>query len=213
MKIVEIKQEVSPESFDHKFTPPSGVPLRNFGDPSIPEEPSTSSSFIKSEDVKVEIKEEVMESSFTEDQDPEPGRSDQRLVSALKGAGDYKYGYEDIITGTFQEKLDECLSKGVTISMENEDINALNESIYENYQSKINTPEYKKFKKFRKILPTYKKSEELLKVFNENQVVVVSGETGCGKSTQVLILFICISYESPLDKSVEITLAFRVIPN
>ena len=38
---------------------------------------------------------------------------------------------------------------------------------------------------FRKKLPAYKQRRELIEMVNKNQVVVVSGETGCGKTTQV----------------------------
>ena len=38
---------------------------------------------------------------------------------------------------------------------------------------------------FREKLPAYSKREELLRQIEENQVLVISGETGCGKTTQV----------------------------
>lgn len=38
----------------------------------------------------------------------------------------------------------------------------------------------------RKLLPVYEVREELLQVIRENQVVVIVGETGSGKTTQVL---------------------------
>ncbi|CAN9511472.1 unnamed protein product [Ophioblennius macclurei] len=39
--------------------------------------------------------------------------------------------------------------------------------------------------KFREKLPSYAKQEELVETINSNRVLVVSGETGCGKTTQV----------------------------
>ncbi|GER32891.1 RNA helicase family protein [Striga asiatica] len=39
--------------------------------------------------------------------------------------------------------------------------------------------------KFRRSLPAYKERETLLNAISQNQVVVVSGETGCGKTTQL----------------------------
>ena len=38
---------------------------------------------------------------------------------------------------------------------------------------------------FRQKLPSWQKQEEILKIVHENQVAVISGETGCGKTTQV----------------------------
>ncbi|KAJ7970316.1 putative ATP-dependent RNA helicase [Quillaja saponaria] len=47
------------------------------------------------------------------------------------------------------------------------------------------SPEGKKMLEFRKNLPAYKEKDALLRAISENQVVVVSGETGCGKTTQL----------------------------
>lgn len=44
---------------------------------------------------------------------------------------------------------------------------------------------YKKMLAKREILPSYKKKDEILDIITKNQVVVISGETGCGKTTQV----------------------------
>ncbi|KAK9116204.1 hypothetical protein Sjap_015151 [Stephania japonica] len=42
-----------------------------------------------------------------------------------------------------------------------------------------------KMLEFRKSLPAYKERDALLSAISQNQVVVVSGETGCGKTTQL----------------------------
>ncbi|GAB2295267.1 hypothetical protein Dimus_029440 [Dionaea muscipula] len=47
------------------------------------------------------------------------------------------------------------------------------------------SPEGQKMVEFRRSLPAYKEKDALLKAIMENQVVVVSGETGCGKTTQL----------------------------
>lgn len=117
------------------------------------------------------------------DIDPEDV-SNERLLS-LRGAGDFKYGYEDIITGTFDEKLDECISKGLAITKKTTENDNLSVTLYQDYQNMLKMDGYKKFMQFRETLPTYKKAEDLLDVIKNNQVVVISGETGCGKSTQV----------------------------
>ncbi|XP_057415627.1 DExH-box ATP-dependent RNA helicase DExH3 [Lotus japonicus] len=46
-------------------------------------------------------------------------------------------------------------------------------------------PEGQKMLELRKSLPAFKAKDAFLKVVSENQVVVVSGETGCGKTTQL----------------------------
>lgn len=45
--------------------------------------------------------------------------------------------------------------------------------------------EGQKMQEFRRSLPAYKEREALLNAISQNQVVVVSGETGCGKTTQL----------------------------
>ena len=45
--------------------------------------------------------------------------------------------------------------------------------------------EYLQMQSFRQKLPSYAKRKGLMKLINSNQVVVISGETGCGKTTQV----------------------------
>ncbi|CAH0694644.1 unnamed protein product [Spodoptera exigua] len=157
------------------------------------EVPSTSSDYkMQVDDVKESKSKELKVGSSSEDDkktDPEKEKSshssDKSQSSSLKGTGHYKYGYEDIITGTFEEKLEKCLSDGIIIAMNNPTIEALNESYYEEYKTMIQSKTYIKMKTFREMLPTYKKSKELLEVFHNNQVVVISGETGCGKSTQI----------------------------
>ncbi|KAL6281639.1 hypothetical protein ACE6H2_018520 [Prunus campanulata] len=47
------------------------------------------------------------------------------------------------------------------------------------------SPEGQKMLELRRSLPAYKEKDALLKAISENQVIVVSGETGCGKTTQL----------------------------
>ena len=52
------------------------------------------------------------------------------------------------------------------------------------WMAKSSTPAYQKILTVRKSLPMWGFKGELLKAVRENQVVIVCGETGCGKSTQ-----------------------------
>jgi len=47
------------------------------------------------------------------------------------------------------------------------------------------SPEFTKMLAFRKKLPSYSRRTELVAALRSSQVLVVSGETGCGKTTQV----------------------------
>ncbi|XP_078480061.1 ATP-dependent DNA/RNA helicase DHX36 [Lampetra planeri] len=62
---------------------------------------------------------------------------------------------------------------------------SLDDQLKSDLQSKKSDSKYKEMLKFRLKLPSYGKKEELVELINSNRVVVVSGETGCGKTTQV----------------------------
>ncbi|XP_010279410.1 PREDICTED: DExH-box ATP-dependent RNA helicase DExH3 [Nelumbo nucifera] len=47
------------------------------------------------------------------------------------------------------------------------------------------SPEGQKMQEFRRSLPAYKERDALLNDISQNQVVIISGETGCGKTTQL----------------------------
>ncbi|KAJ6349820.1 hypothetical protein OIU78_006088 [Salix suchowensis] len=47
------------------------------------------------------------------------------------------------------------------------------------------SPEGRKMMDFRKSLPAFQEKERLLQAIARNQVIVISGETGCGKTTQL----------------------------
>ncbi|KAL7132403.1 hypothetical protein ABFS83_12G071400 [Erythranthe nasuta] len=47
------------------------------------------------------------------------------------------------------------------------------------------SPEGRKMMDFRSRLPAYKEKDAILSAISRNQVVIISGETGCGKTTQI----------------------------
>ncbi|XP_022862842.1 DExH-box ATP-dependent RNA helicase DExH5, mitochondrial-like isoform X2 [Olea europaea var. sylvestris] len=47
------------------------------------------------------------------------------------------------------------------------------------------SPEGRKMMEFRRSLPAYKEKDAILSAILQNQVVIISGETGCGKTTQI----------------------------
>ncbi|XP_055346916.1 ATP-dependent DNA/RNA helicase DHX36-like [Paramacrobiotus metropolitanus] len=64
-------------------------------------------------------------------------------------------------------------------------LSSLSADIYHDWQKKQRTDAYHNMLSFRKKLPAYIAKEHLLKTVQDNQVCVVSGETGCGKTTQL----------------------------
>uniref|UniRef100_A0A3B3WVP6 RNA helicase n=1 Tax=Poecilia mexicana TaxID=48701 RepID=A0A3B3WVP6_9TELE len=62
---------------------------------------------------------------------------------------------------------------------------SVDEDLKRDLESKKTDRNYKEMLKFREKLPSYGKKEDLVRLINSNRVLVVSGETGCGKTTQV----------------------------
>ncbi|XP_048460467.1 ATP-dependent DNA/RNA helicase DHX36 [Rhincodon typus] len=61
----------------------------------------------------------------------------------------------------------------------------LDEELKEELMKKTSSLRYLDMKRFREKLPSYGMKKEVVDLINENQVLVISGETGCGKTTQV----------------------------
>ncbi|XP_076273825.1 putative ATP-dependent RNA helicase DHX57 isoform X2 [Rhynchophorus ferrugineus] len=59
------------------------------------------------------------------------------------------------------------------------------EKIVKDFNLKLTNPRYKKMLSVRKNLPAWALKNDILNSIKSQQVVVISGETGCGKSTQV----------------------------
>ncbi|KAJ8936706.1 hypothetical protein NQ318_020318 [Aromia moschata] len=57
--------------------------------------------------------------------------------------------------------------------------------IVEKFDVRVKDERYSKMLQTRKNLPAWNMKKDILNTINQSQVVVVSGETGCGKSTQV----------------------------
>ena len=53
------------------------------------------------------------------------------------------------------------------------------------YIGKTNNPNYLSMLNFRSSLPAFSKMTDIIEAVRDHQVVIISGETGCGKSTQV----------------------------
>lgn len=49
-------------------------------------------------------------------------------------------------------------------------------------------PTIQKFNEFRQLLPAFKNRAEIIKTINNHQVTLVTGGTGCGKTTRKFIL-------------------------
>ncbi|XP_001604337.2 ATP-dependent DNA/RNA helicase DHX36 [Nasonia vitripennis] len=93
----------------------------------------------------------------------------------------FKKKFLNIISGNLQDNLRRSLILQPKLQRdENMDIRLLDElnTIKASFQ-------YRNMLKFRAKLPAYEKRHEILDLIYSNQVVLISGETGCGKTTQV----------------------------
>jgi len=60
-----------------------------------------------------------------------------------------------------------------------------NQQLYDEFQEKWQDDNFKEMLEQRKVLPVYQHKKQILETMNHNQVIVIRGATGCGKSTQV----------------------------
>lgn len=58
--------------------------------------------------------------------------------------------------------------------------------IQKNFKEKQRSAKYKKMREVREKLPAWSKMDNILDIIQKNRVTIISGETGCGKSTQVI---------------------------
>ncbi|KAM0735084.1 ATP-dependent DNA/RNA helicase DHX36 [Formica fusca] len=93
----------------------------------------------------------------------------------------FKKKFLEILNGDIEHNLTKAISmKSKLQRNSNVDRILLNE-----YKDKQDQNDYLNMLKFRLKLPAYHKKSEILQLIKDNQVVVISGETGCGKTTQV----------------------------
>ncbi|CAB0005176.1 unnamed protein product [Nesidiocoris tenuis] len=64
-------------------------------------------------------------------------------------------------------------------------ISRIDSQLVDDFKRKPQSRHYQDMLKFRRDLPAYNKMKEIVDIVRSNQVTVISGETGCGKSTQI----------------------------
>lgn len=81
-----------------------------------------------------------------------------------------------------ESKRKTILSKKRYLTLQESDI----ETMRKEYAERKNSPALKESLSKRSKLPAWKKKEQLVEVINSNKVTLVTGETGSGKSTQIV---------------------------
>ncbi|XP_026827375.1 ATP-dependent DNA/RNA helicase DHX36 [Ooceraea biroi] len=93
----------------------------------------------------------------------------------------FKRKFLEIINGDIQHNLAKAMTAESKLQR-NRDVDKM---LFDEYERKQSQHDYVKMLQFRMKLPAYQKNTEILRLIEDNQVVVISGETGCGKTTQV----------------------------
>lgn len=101
---------------------------------------------------------------------------------------EFKKKFLSVNTVTFEE----CLAKNLEQSRqirENKENDGRDEDwharLRNEFRAKLEKTKYRTMMEYRKTLPSYGHLDEILKTIEDNQVVLVCGDTGCGKTTQV----------------------------
>ncbi|XP_011496994.1 PREDICTED: putative ATP-dependent RNA helicase DHX57 isoform X1 [Ceratosolen solmsi marchali] len=119
--------------------------------------------------------------------------NEHEIHSYLKNNKEYFLDQYKCLFPKFIEKENDGPShyKKGSINKKNRNEIAISNIIKQNNQIKIKfinkqkNLQYLKMMEARRKLPAWTKIQEVLKIIYENQVTIVSGETGCGKSTQI----------------------------
>ncbi|KAL6265020.1 hypothetical protein P5V15_005111 [Pogonomyrmex californicus] len=93
----------------------------------------------------------------------------------------FKRKFLNIVYGDMQENI----AKAMNLTSKLQRNSNLDKILQDEYKEKQSQNDYQNMLAFRSKLPAYKKKSEILQLIEDNQVVVISGETGCGKTTQV----------------------------
>ncbi|XP_054266470.1 ATP-dependent DNA/RNA helicase DHX36-like isoform X2 [Macrosteles quadrilineatus] len=114
---------------------------------------------------------------------PQPVMSKKTISDKYKHMEDspFKKLFLQSITGKMMDNVNNALQMQSKLSR----IPQLDQDLLDDLENKRQSPQYQGMQEFRKKLPAWDKRQELLDMIEQNQIIVISGETGCGKTTQV----------------------------
>ncbi|XP_043506604.1 ATP-dependent DNA/RNA helicase DHX36 isoform X1 [Frieseomelitta varia] len=93
----------------------------------------------------------------------------------------FKRKFMNMVSGNLHENLDRALLVKSRLERDSD----LDKMLFNEFKVKTATQEYQSMEKIRLKLPAHHKKVDILRLLKTNQVIVISGETGCGKTTQV----------------------------
>uniref|UniRef100_A0A8D8LV21 RNA helicase n=1 Tax=Cacopsylla melanoneura TaxID=428564 RepID=A0A8D8LV21_9HEMI len=94
---------------------------------------------------------------------------------------DFKRNFLNSISGTLEEKIEAAMANNFKLLNDP----MLDTTFKKEMVRKLQSRKYQEMMEVRKKLPSFKMRDAILDLINNNQISVISGETGCGKTTQV----------------------------
>ncbi|OPL33377.1 hypothetical protein AM593_04156, partial [Mytilus galloprovincialis] len=119
---------------------------------------------------------EAASSSFSDKTDDTTQEDEVTEVPDLDQMFKLTQQEQDLILEEWNEDMD---------TSEEDEISLDDQKMIKDLNDKSKNSRYLRMMEFRKKLPSYDMREEVVSVVNSSQVTVISGETGCGKTTQV----------------------------
>ncbi|XP_073223709.1 DExH-box ATP-dependent RNA helicase DExH5, mitochondrial isoform X2 [Cicer arietinum] len=99
-------------------------------------------------------------------------------LSFARSSSDGSFGTDE---GLFEQPEQLASSKTVVEKI----VRRISLQMRDQQQAWQESPEGRRMLEFRSNLPAYKEKEAILSAISKNQVIIISGETGCGKTTQI----------------------------
>jgi ATP-dependent RNA helicase DHX36 len=88
-----------------------------------------------------------------------------------------------IIASDLESNIKNAMQRTAGIPIDTDD--DLNERLRDDLQQKQDLPAYCRMLEFRQKLPAFEKQDNILQMIAAHQIILIKGETGCGKTTQV----------------------------
>ncbi|KAI9310937.1 P-loop containing nucleoside triphosphate hydrolase protein [Dichotomocladium elegans] len=115
----------------------------------------------------------------------DPYQRIQMFADILDASKKYQESLDDSAIKTSEYQPETKRKEGIHTRNHDDVRKSMFKSVQRAFGKRIMSPEYRKMKEKRSELPMMMYRDEVLNLVQDNQVVIVSGETGCGKSTQV----------------------------
>nr|XP_019046467.1 DEAH box polypeptide 36 [Kwoniella bestiolae CBS 10118]OCF25397.1 DEAH box polypeptide 36 [Kwoniella bestiolae CBS 10118] len=119
-------------------------------------------------------------------------RKDQEDVGKREVWAKIKSLYEKKAVGPPVESKVDITAKSTTtgtstptIRSDQEPVDRFSQKLQDDFHERRNSPAYQKMLQQRNTLPIASFREQIVSALDESQIIVLSGETGCGKSTQL----------------------------